>query len=531
VVAFIGAVIGGRIPLNVLQARRRGMRRMHGPRVMRGRHADPLVWPRVALRRTPRQHVVWRQPRACQGRGWPRTHTRTRTDTSRGVWRLLAPPCARLSRCHALSHTVTQLLWVNLIMDTMGALALATEDPNPSLLDDKVCVCERERERESERDEACVFVCVLAWPACALLVRRWPHPPTPATDSTPPPPTHTQTPARILRTAPAHKSHARTRATPLPTIHARAHARTCAAARPRVAAHHAAHVEAHPRARTVPDVLAVLLDVRSAGAVPSVSHHEPLRVPARGARGKRAGWVGGCWCVWAAAWWAWARAERGSAAAANSHKTRDTHTQPRARTPPLPPRGAGWCAEHLASGQGLPPSHASFYCGAMSGCGFAGKCGDGQRQSTACPFFPLMPPGQQVGCCAVRVVLPRCTLLAVLQPASGASSDAAHVHTSCVCMCVSVCLCACRCLTVHLLRLMQPSPPAAPAQPLVAAAPRWTASTSVLCVWVGAWALCLCCVMRVWVGVFCCFCFASWYLAALCGPLRCPALLPSPTSH
>lgn len=30
---------------------------------------------------------------------------------------------------------VLQLLWVNLIMDTMGALALATEEPNPSLLD------------------------------------------------------------------------------------------------------------------------------------------------------------------------------------------------------------------------------------------------------------------------------------------------------------------------------------------------------------------------------------------------------------
>lgn len=33
---------------------------------------------------------------------------------------------------------VLQLLWVNLIMDTMGALALATEDPNPNLLNDKV---------------------------------------------------------------------------------------------------------------------------------------------------------------------------------------------------------------------------------------------------------------------------------------------------------------------------------------------------------------------------------------------------------
>jgi hypothetical protein len=33
---------------------------------------------------------------------------------------------------------VLQLLWVNLIMDTMGALALATEEPNPALLDDQV---------------------------------------------------------------------------------------------------------------------------------------------------------------------------------------------------------------------------------------------------------------------------------------------------------------------------------------------------------------------------------------------------------
>lgn len=30
-----------------------------------------------------------------------------------------------------------QLLWVNLIMDTMGALALATDDPHPRLLLDK----------------------------------------------------------------------------------------------------------------------------------------------------------------------------------------------------------------------------------------------------------------------------------------------------------------------------------------------------------------------------------------------------------
>eukprot|EP00878_Enallax_costatus_P034587 GHUV01038362.1.p1 GENE.GHUV01038362.1~~GHUV01038362.1.p1 ORF type:complete len:154 (-),score=27.31 GHUV01038362.1:371-832(-) len=32
---------------------------------------------------------------------------------------------------------VLQLLWVNLIMDTLGALALATEKPSPKLLDNK----------------------------------------------------------------------------------------------------------------------------------------------------------------------------------------------------------------------------------------------------------------------------------------------------------------------------------------------------------------------------------------------------------
>jgi magnesium-transporting ATPase (P-type) len=46
--------------------------------------------------------------------------------------------------CYLLLNTVwwvLQLLWVNLIMDTMGALALATEDPNPTLLNDKVGTC------------------------------------------------------------------------------------------------------------------------------------------------------------------------------------------------------------------------------------------------------------------------------------------------------------------------------------------------------------------------------------------------------
>lgn len=31
--------------------------------------------------------------------------------------------------------TAVQMLWVNLIMDTLAALALATEPPHPSLLD------------------------------------------------------------------------------------------------------------------------------------------------------------------------------------------------------------------------------------------------------------------------------------------------------------------------------------------------------------------------------------------------------------
>jgi len=45
----------------------------------------------------------------------------------------------------------------------------------------------------------------------------------------------------------------------------------------------------------------------------------------------------------------------------------------------------------------MSASHASFYCGAMSGCGYAGKCGDSKRQlASACPFVSLMPSGQAV---------------------------------------------------------------------------------------------------------------------------------------
>jgi hypothetical protein len=72
-----------------------------------------------------------------------------------------------------------QLLWVNLIMDTMGALALATEDPNPELLNDKVgrwggsragmawCWC-------APHDVACCGVLVLHNPPCGNTWGLWP---------------------------------------------------------------------------------------------------------------------------------------------------------------------------------------------------------------------------------------------------------------------------------------------------------------------------------------------------------------------
>ena len=36
-----------------------------------------------------------------------------------------------------LTHLMDRLLWVNLIMDTFAALALATEPPNPDLMNRK----------------------------------------------------------------------------------------------------------------------------------------------------------------------------------------------------------------------------------------------------------------------------------------------------------------------------------------------------------------------------------------------------------
>lgn len=55
-----------------------------------------------------------------------------------------------------------------------------------------------------------------------------------------------------------------------------------------------------------------------------------------------------------------------------------------------------YCAESLQSGLGFDQSRASFYCSAMSACGFAAGCGDGRRQTPACPFSNRMPSGQQV---------------------------------------------------------------------------------------------------------------------------------------
>ena len=55
----------------------------------------------------------------------------------------------------ALLCCFVQLLWVNLIMDTMGALALATEDPNPALLDEKVGLQELLKQEGLETKVVC----------------------------------------------------------------------------------------------------------------------------------------------------------------------------------------------------------------------------------------------------------------------------------------------------------------------------------------------------------------------------------------
>lgn len=46
---------------------------------------------------------------------------------------------------------------------------------------------------------------------------------------------------------------------------------------------------------------------------------------------------------------------------------------------------------------GISTQNAQFYCKAMSGCGYAGKCGDAHRQTPDCPFTPLFGAGQVPG--------------------------------------------------------------------------------------------------------------------------------------
>lgn len=57
---------------------------------------------------------------------------------------------------------------------------------------------------------------------------------------------------------------------------------------------------------------------------------------------------------------------------------------------------AAWCTQHMASGLGISTQNGQLYCKSMSGCGWAGKCGDLQRQTPACPFSALLPAGQEV---------------------------------------------------------------------------------------------------------------------------------------
>ncbi len=58
---------------------------------------------------------------------------------------------------------------------------------------------------------------------------------------------------------------------------------------------------------------------------------------------------------------------------------------------------AGWCTNHVATGLGFSTQNAQFYCQAMSACGYAGKCDDGFRQTTNCPFTPLYGAGSVPG--------------------------------------------------------------------------------------------------------------------------------------
>lgn len=57
----------------------------------------------------------------------------------------------------------------------------------------------------------------------------------------------------------------------------------------------------------------------------------------------------------------------------------------------------GFCTTLIAGASGAPPaSVAGFYCGVMTGCGLGATCGGSARQTAACPFAALMPPGTPV---------------------------------------------------------------------------------------------------------------------------------------
>lgn len=115
--SFVGSVIGGRIPLNVLQVGSTTSAAL-----------PPLPEGGSCARRPPspccRHAGGAARKTACS---WVQLMVKPVAGLSLGPTPASAPAVAAL-----------QLLWVNMIMDTMGALALATEDPNPEVLKEKV---------------------------------------------------------------------------------------------------------------------------------------------------------------------------------------------------------------------------------------------------------------------------------------------------------------------------------------------------------------------------------------------------------
>jgi hypothetical protein len=127
VVSFVGALVGGRMPLNVLQ----------------------LLWVRCNGCLDPwwrLLHVHMMSAKICMYACMPKyvcvcTHsTPLCTACHHGQHPACVPSSTGTAR-HTLptarSPLHCRIMQVNLIMDTMGALALATETPSPKLLDDK----------------------------------------------------------------------------------------------------------------------------------------------------------------------------------------------------------------------------------------------------------------------------------------------------------------------------------------------------------------------------------------------------------